>query len=58
MPIPKSRDNHLIAAGPLVGCLGDGGLPSGPALAPGDAAWARGPPACARVRRGQLDMRG
>jgi len=33
--ILKVHDNHLTAAGPLVGCLGEGGLPIGPGLAPG-----------------------
>jgi hypothetical protein len=35
LPYPKSRDNHLIAAGSPVGCLGEGGLPTGPGLASG-----------------------
>ena len=33
-----------------MGCLGEGGLPSGPGLAPGVLARARGPAARARVR--------
>jgi hypothetical protein len=34
-PILKVHDNLLIAAGPPVGCLGEGGLPSGAGLRTG-----------------------
>jgi len=49
-PILKAHDNLLTAAGPLVGYLGDGGLPTGPGLAPG-CRWGSGGPA-ARSRPG------
>jgi hypothetical protein len=45
-PILKVHYNLLIAAGPLVGCLGEGGLPTRSGLAPGcrSGSWL----ACAR----------
>ena len=50
LSILKAHDNPLTAAGPLVGYLGDGGLPTGPGLAPG-CRWGSGGPA-ARSRPG------
>ena len=41
-----------------MGCLGEGGLPSGPGLAPGGAAWARRPASacsCADGEAGRAD---
>jgi hypothetical protein len=47
---PRRHDNHLIAAGPLVGCLGEGGLPTGPGHRSGVLLGLGGPAARARVR--------
>ncbi|MCX6676721.1 MAG: hypothetical protein NTU95_02085 [Methanothrix sp.] len=54
-PILKVHDKLLIAAGPPVGCLGEGGLPTGPGLASGGVARAQGPAARARILVGEAD---